>query len=301
MKGSVSCLAMGARAPVGEPVQGERLVDRGHDPRLDQRGGHMRPPDGPVPGDPRHLFPGDRHAQFPQPRHHGLRPGHPVVPHQFPLGEQRGLLRVEQVGQQVHGHPVDPTGHLGPGHEREPRGQGLDRLAVPPTGVVIGQRHDIQPSGGSIPHQLTGRVRTVRGRGVSVQIDTHAQTPTGDSTKKGPPRVTASLGPLRTRGAGPLRGAGLCQFAAPPGGRDQPRRRRTRPTTEPAAPPRRYGSSKRGESAPHGTRSTSAPASRKSVSTSSSYINNPDCSGHTTAHSHSPNASPRTRPGRPAP
>lgn len=47
-----------------------------------------------------------------------------------------------------------------------------------------------------------------------------------------------------------------------------------------------------GVSAPQGTRSTSPPASRRSVSTSSSYIRSPDCSGQTIAQSHRPHASP---------
>lgn len=50
--------------------------------------------------------------------------------------------------------------------------------------------------------------------------------------------------------------------------------------------------SRRGDSAPHGTSATSAPASRRSVSTSSSYISSPDCPGQTIAHSQSPSASP---------
>ena len=48
----------------------------------------------------------------------------------------------------------------------------------------------------------------------------------------------------------------------------------------------------RGVRAPHGSSSTSAPASRRSVRTSSSYMRSPDCSGHTIAHSHRPRASP---------
>ncbi len=59
----------------------------------------------------------------------------------------------------------------------------------------------------------------------------------------------------------------------------------------PVAAASRGGRAAGGLSAPQGTRSTSPPASRRSVRTSSSYIRSPDCSGHRIAQSQSPRAS----------
>ena len=54
-----------------------------------------------------------------------------------------------------------------------PAGSAAIASRVPTGGVVIGQRDDVQPGRGGVPHQLGGRVRTVGGRGVAVQIDAH--------------------------------------------------------------------------------------------------------------------------------
>ncbi|CAM5638876.1 hypothetical protein SVIOM74S_08303 [Streptomyces violarus] len=131
----------------------------------------MRTPDGPVTGDPRHLLPGHGHAQLLKLGDHAPRPGHPVVPDQLALGEQRRLLGVEEVRQHVHADAVEPAGELGSGDQREPLGQRGDRLGMATGGVVIGQCDDVQTDRGGLPHQLGGSVRTVGSGGVGVQID----------------------------------------------------------------------------------------------------------------------------------
>lgn len=158
---------------VGEPVPGEGVVHGRHHAELHQGGGDMRPPDGPLARDPRDLLPGDGDAQLVEPGDHRPRPRHPVVAHQLTLGEQGGLLGVEQVGQHVHADAVDTAGQLGSGHQREPPRQRGDGLGVSPGGVVIGQRDDVQTGGTRVADQLGRGVRTVGGRGVAVQIDAH--------------------------------------------------------------------------------------------------------------------------------
>lgn len=133
----------------------------------------MRPSHGAVPGDPGDLLPGDRHTELAQLGDHALGPRHPVVPHQLPLPGEFRLLGVEEVGEHVQAHPVDPAGEFGAGDQRQPRGQRGTRLGMPADGVVVGERDDVQPRGRGTSHQLGGGVRTVRRRGVGVQIDAH--------------------------------------------------------------------------------------------------------------------------------
>lgn len=274
-------------AVVGEPLGGERVGDGGDHAQVDEGGGDVRPTDGPVPGDPGHLLPGDRHTEVPQLGDHALGPRHPVVPHQFPLAGELRLLGVEEVGEHMEAHPVEPAGEFGAGDQRQPPGQRRPRLGVPADGVVVGQRDDVQAGGRGIAHQLGGGVRTVGGRGVGVQIDTHDADSRllrdGRGTGPGKHRVQVH----RKGTSEGYRAAGY-----PPARPD-----------DAAGPPRRAAAGGphptvsrqpriRGDSAPHGSRSTSAPASRRSVSTSSSYISSPDCSGQAIAQSHSPRASP---------
>lgn len=133
----------------------------------------MRAADGPVPGDPGDLLPGDRDAQLLEPEHHGLRPGNPVVPHELALPGQFGLGRVEEVGQHVQADTVDLAGELGARDEGEAFGQGGSGFRVTADRVVIGQGDDVQARRGGVGHQLGGGVRAVGSGGVGVQIDAH--------------------------------------------------------------------------------------------------------------------------------
>ncbi|CAM5591832.1 hypothetical protein STENM36S_08447 [Streptomyces tendae] len=160
-------------ATVGQPVLGEGVVHGRDDAQFHQGGGHVRSADRAVPGDPGDLLPGDGHTQFVELGDHALGPRHPVVPDQLALGEQGGLLGIEEVGQHVHADAVEAAGELGTGDEDEPLGQRGDGLGMSAGGVVVRQRDDVETGRRGLAHQLGRGVRAVGRGGVGVQIDAH--------------------------------------------------------------------------------------------------------------------------------
>src|SRR5690625_1350891 len=149
--------------------------------RVDDRTGQVRAPDGVGVGV---LVPARaRDLQHPLPRHldpvflelgdHLLRPRSPVRanPPQFPL--QCGLVRVEQIGQQMHTRSLVCTGQFHAGDESEPRGQVLGRLLDSTDRVVVGQGQYVQARGDRVPDDFGRGVGAVRYRAVGVQVDTH--------------------------------------------------------------------------------------------------------------------------------
>jgi len=91
------------------------------------------------------------------------------------------MLRVEQVTQEVHADRSGPDRHhgreLGAADQREMAGSGLQR-GLPTAGVVvIGDRQHVNARTVRGGHQLSGRVRAVRGGRVRVQVDDHRDHP----------------------------------------------------------------------------------------------------------------------------
>lgn len=160
-------------AAVGQPVLGERVADGRDDAEFDERGGEVGAADGAVACDTGHLVPGDGDTEVVEPGDHGLGAGNAVVAHELALGEQRGLLRVEEVGQHVHADAADAAGELRAGHEGEAARQGGEGLGVAAGGVVVGERDDVQSGGGRVADECGGGVRAVGGGGVGVQVDAH--------------------------------------------------------------------------------------------------------------------------------
>lgn len=91
----------------------------------------MRSPDGSVARDARDLLPGDRHTELLELGDHGPGTRHAVVAHQLALGEQPGLLGVEEVGQHVHADAVEAAGEFGARDEGEPSGSTASASAYP--------------------------------------------------------------------------------------------------------------------------------------------------------------------------
>lgn len=143
-------------AAVGQPVPREGVGDAVHDPQLDQGGGDVRSPDGSFARDARDLLPGDRHTELLELGDHGPGARHAVVAHQLALGEQPGLLGVEEVGQHVHADAVEAAGEFGARDEGEPLGQRGQRLRVPAGRVVIGQRDDVKTGGAMLRTSSAG-------------------------------------------------------------------------------------------------------------------------------------------------
>ncbi|MEY9814225.1 hypothetical protein RKD21_004482 [Streptomyces albogriseolus] len=102
-----------------------------------------------------------------------LARGTPVVPDQLALGEQGGLLGVEEVGQQMHADAVEAAGELGAGDQGEALGQRRERIGVAARGVVVGEGHDVESGRGGLADQLGRGVRAVGRGGVGVQVDAH--------------------------------------------------------------------------------------------------------------------------------
>ncbi|GGO85865.1 hypothetical protein GCM10012280_20640 [Wenjunlia tyrosinilytica] len=165
---------------------------------------------------------------------------------------ERGLFGVEEVGEHMHADPRDPAGQLGPGDQRQrcvQLGERLGGLGVPADGVVVGEGDDVETGTGGVADEFGRGVGAVRSGGVGVQVDAHgAGSRLG--TVRGRPRITPGADPARVPGDGST-GPEATRGREPScrgGGQDRIR----------------------GERAPQGSRSASAPASRRSVRTSSS-------------------------------
>jgi len=132
---------------------------------------HVRPADGPFPGQLEHLFRIDGHPHALQPaRHlpHALDPAG-LLFGQVPL--QVFILQVEEEAQQVHLGPFGAGGHLDareeldaqPGRRRLGDGKGLGV-------VVVGDGHGRQPGlVGQLDHPLRALRPVGKGR-VEVQV-----------------------------------------------------------------------------------------------------------------------------------
>lgn len=238
-----------------DPRPGERLVQGAHHTGLDHGAGDVRTPDGLAPGQLAHPFPGDAGAQRAQAVHHGPRPVHPVLADPGQLTGQRGLVRIEQVAEQVQAPVLVPAGQLHARDERQPLGQRRTGSVPTGDGVVVGEREHVQPGRARPPHDLGGRPGPVGDVAVAVQIDPHAPFLSGT------PAVNGHQERL-------------------PGARDARR------------PVRRPGQwSSRGLNAPYG-RSGAMPGSRRSTSCGRSSMSTPASAGHRITHSQSAMASP---------
>ena len=147
----------------------------------------------------------DGNAELLELAHHRLRARHPVVADQLALARQLGLVGVEEVREHVQADAVDPAGELGAGDQGEALGERGDRLGVAADGVVVGERDDVEPCRGGVPHQLGGGVRAVRRGGVGVQVDAHDAYSRARSRTGGRSRITGVRTPPgqdgRTRAA----------------------------------------------------------------------------------------------------
>ncbi len=166
--------------PAVVEVARERLVHSGHDAGADERhrdvraARRSRPPAG---------RPAASSASTGRPSA-AIRPaivarrGAPLGPGPRVLGDDRLGLRVEQVGQQVHGAvPAAAVraqaGQLGAADQPQPGRQRGDRLGPAGGGVVVGDRDGVEPGGRRVGDELGRGVGAVRRGRVGVQIDPH--------------------------------------------------------------------------------------------------------------------------------
>ena len=105
---------------------------------------------------------------------HPGQPAHPTAADLGHLGGQSGRRRIGAVGQQVHAVALPGAGQLHPAHHLDAQPlAGAGGLVQPVEGVVVGQRHHVQPGVPGLDDQLGRRVGAVGDRGVGVQVDPH--------------------------------------------------------------------------------------------------------------------------------
>jgi hypothetical protein len=85
---------------------------------------------------------------------------------------QRRISRIDTQSDDMHRDALPGHRDLDAGHESESEpGGGVGRLLQSFEGVVIGQRHDLDPSGMGAGHQLGRRQSAIRGGGVCMQVE----------------------------------------------------------------------------------------------------------------------------------
>ena len=135
--------------------------------------GEVRAADDRVAGDRGDLLPGDVGAELPHPVDHRPRAVDAVIADLGRLGAQGRVLRVEEVGKQVHAAAVELAGQLHARDQGQAVGQRGTGLGDARLGVMVGQRHHVEPGGRGAAHHLGRVVGTVRGVAVHVQVNTH--------------------------------------------------------------------------------------------------------------------------------
>ena len=119
-----------------------------------------------------------------------------VVADEGEFGGQFRLIRIEEVGQQVHGPAAQAARQLEAGEQGDRAGRGA-RLGVAGHGVVVGERHHVEADLGGAAHHLGGRIGPVRSSAVHMQVSTHQR-----GASRG--RITGRAGAAtRRRRAGP--------------------------------------------------------------------------------------------------
>ena len=168
---------MGRSAVDQEPI--ERLLAIRDVSGLDHRVGDVRPTYRRAVADVHQdLFLGKWQAESRQPVQDRRQPHRPAGPDLGQLGVQPRMGLVGPVAEQMDALPTPPGRHLDPAdHLDTVLGSGGDRLVQSVVGVVIGQRHDIQPGLLRLRDQLGRCVRPVGDDRVGMEVDAHALHP----------------------------------------------------------------------------------------------------------------------------
>ncbi len=171
----VGGIAVHVRRPLRteEPVEGLGPVAHHalcHQRIGDVRSTHRRR----VPGQRTHLVDLHLDAERAQPLQRRGQPGVAPVQDPLQLRDQVGMVRVREVGEQVHPGAGVPAADLDAAHQAHGLALGgLRGLRPPLGGVVVGQPEHVDPGRAGVAHQLGRRRGAVRAIGVGVEVDAH--------------------------------------------------------------------------------------------------------------------------------